>query len=147
MKVKLICEKSKYNILKEELARKGIEVVEDSKYLFIDTSSDNNQIKIVSKGEIIILNTLDIVAVESFDHDIFIYLIKDEIITRTPLKEIKLLLNDRFIQISQSVIINKNCVKKIKSAFNYRFIVYMSNGKDFTVTKSYYYKFIEEMEL
>ena len=113
MKVKLICEKSKYNILKEELARKGLEVVEDSKYLFIDTSSDNNQIKIVSKGEIIILNTLDIVAVESFDHDIFIYLIKDEIITRTPLKEIKLLLNDRFIQISQSVIINKNCVKKI----------------------------------
>ena len=147
MRIKIVCEKDKYNILKHELEAKGIEVVDDSNLVLIDISSNNNQIKIQTKGDIVIIDAMDNVAVESFDHDIYIYLNEEEIITRTPLKEIKGLLNDSFMQISQSVIINKSCVKRIRNGFNCRFILLMKNGKEFVVTKSYYYKFIEEFNL
>lgn len=147
MKIKLICEKTKYESLKLELESKGIEVVEESELVLIDNSSTNNQIRINSKGEIVLLDSTSIIAVESFDHDIHIYLLDEELVTRTPLKEVKKLLTDSFIQISQSVIVNKHSIKKIKNGFNYRFIVFMNNGKQFTVTKSYYYKFIEELDL
>ena len=147
MKVKIICDKNKYESLKLELQSKGIEVVEESDLVLMDTSSTNNQIRINTKGEIVLVDSLSIIALESFDHDIHIYLSNEEIITRTPLKEMKKLLNDSFIQISQSVIINKHSIKRIKNGFNYRFIVFMENGKEFIVTKSYYYKFIEELNL
>jgi DNA-binding LytR/AlgR family response regulator len=147
MKVKIICEKSKYEHLKHELQSKGIEVVEDSELILIDTSSNNNQIRINSKGEIVLIDPSSIIALESFDHDIYIYLLEEEIVTKTPLKEVKKLLNDSFIQISQSVIINKHCIKRIKNVFKCRFIVIMKNNKEFVVTKTYYYKFIEELNL
>ena len=147
MKIKVICEKAKYESLKLELLSKGIEVVEDSNLVLIDISSNNNQIRINCKGEIVIIDSASIIAIESFDHDIYIYSINEEIVTRTPLKEIRKMLNDSFIQISQSVIINRNFIKKIRNGFNYRFIVFMNNGKEFVVTKTYYYKFIEELGL
>ena len=147
MKIKIVCEKSKYDKLKEEFESKGISVVDDSNFVLFDLSSDNNQIRVQSKNETVMLDISDIVAVESFNHDIYIYSINEEIVTRTPLKEIRKMLNDSFIQISQSVIINRNFIKKIRNGFNYRFIVFMNNGKEFVVTKTYYYKFIEELGL
>lgn len=147
MKVKIVCEKDKYEKIKNELETKGIEVVEESNLVLIDLDSHNNQIRIQTKNEIEIVNSMDIVAIESFDHDIYVYVKNKEIVTRTPLKEIKKLLDDSFIQINQSVIVNKKCITKIKNAFNYRFIVFMSNGKEFTVTKTYYYKFMEEFNI
>lgn len=147
LKVKIICDKNKYESLKMELSSKGIEVVEESNLVLIDTSSENNQIRINSKGEIVLIDSASIIAVESFDHDIHIYLSNEEIVTRTPLKEVGKLLNDSFVQISQSVIINKHYIKRIKNGFSYRFIVFMKNGKEFIVTKTYYYKFIEELNL
>lgn len=147
MKVKIVCEKDKYEKLKIELEAKGIEVVEESNLVLMDLESHNNRIRIQTKTDIEIVNALDIVAIESFDHDIFVYVKDKELVTRTPLREMKKMLDDSFIQINQSVIINKKCIKKIKNAFNYRFIVFMSNGKEFTVTKTYYYKFIEDLNL
>ena len=147
MKIKIVCEKSKYDKLKEEFESKGISVVDDSNFVLFDLSSENNQIRVQSKNETVMLDISDIVAVESFNHDIYIYSINEEIVTRTPLKEIRKMLNDSFIQISQSVIINRNFIKKIRNGFNYRFIVFMNNGKEFVVTKTYYYKFIEELGL
>ena len=38
-------------------------------------------------------------------------------------------------------------IKRIKNGFNYRFIVTMKNDKEFIVTKTYYYEFIEELNL
>ena len=147
MKVKIICEKTKYEDLKKELQSKGIDVVEDSELVLIDMSCNNNQIRINSKGEIVLLEPKSIIALESFDHDIYIYLSEEEVVTKTPFKEVKSLLNDSFIQISKSVIINKHYIKRIKNGFNYRFIVTMKNDKEFIVTKTYYYEFIEELNL
>lgn len=147
MKVKIVCGKDKYEKLKNELELRGIDVVEESSLVLMDLESENNQIRIQTKTNIEIVSVMDIVAIESFDHYIYVYVNDKELITRTPLRQMKSSLDDKFIQINQSVIINKKCITKIKNAFNYRFIVFMSNGKEFTVTKTYYYKFIEDLNL
>ena len=148
MKIKLVCDESKYTTIKEKLISSGYEVCdEDAEWILKEIYIKDDEIKIKISDGYKILKLDDIVAVESFDHTIYIYDFDSEYKVRKPLKEIEYELSSNFIRISKSVIINKKKINHISTFTGQKFRVMMINHKKFIVTKSYYHNFIKEMEL
>ena len=146
MRIKLKCDKDKYDSIKSKLNSLGLCVCDDAEWLLTEIKTNDN-ITIKTLNGYKILKLEDIIAIESFDHIIYIYDCNNEYKVRKSLKDIEDELSNIFIRISKSVIVNKKAITHISTFTGQKFNVTMVNHKKFIVTKSYYKSFIEEMDL
>ena len=114
---------------------------------YILAEKTDERISFSAEGEMIWLFPADIFAVESFGHDIYICTERETYVTHTPVCEMeKVLSGHDFLRVSQSVIVNLRHVLKRSAYLAGRCFITLENGKEVTVTRTYYKKSKEEMK-
>lgn len=131
----------------KELLRSGqIEFSENADIIL--SCNEEKRIKIKNTDGIRFIQLKQIVLIESFDHEIYIVLDnKEEVMIRTPLKFVLEDLDESFMQINKSTIINLKKITYINASLWQRYFVTLTNNKKYTVTRTYYYKFKEKMDI
>lgn len=141
MKIKLICDQSKYEDYQKLLTSKGFEIDDNATIVFEDLNRQDHFIGKIDNN----LSSIkydDILYIESFGHNVYAvtndgrYQIKERLYEAFEKVE-----KDNFIKISMSVIVNFKHIKKIKATYNRKFHLTMTNGDQVDVTRSYYRDF------
>jgi two-component system response regulator LytT len=144
MKIKVICKDEKKKEYKNALLNNDIEF-NDDEYDLVLVDPNYKKTEILGKNtsnEYVILQSRDIVFVESFGHEISAHTLKGEYSIKEKLYEIEGLFEHLgFIRIHRSYVINKMFIKTIKPTFNTKFIITMKNDRVLEVSRSYYYIF------
>lgn len=145
MKIKLICDQSKYEEYEKLLTSKGFEIDDDATTVFEDLNrldhfiGKNDNVHLAIKYD-------DIFYIESYGHNVYIvtkdgrYQIKERLYEAFEKVE-----KDNFIKISISVIVNTKHIKKIKATYNRKFHLTMTSGDIVDVTRSFYNDFKRKM--
>lgn len=144
MKIKIICKEDKIKEYKNQLLNSDIEFDNDE-YDLVLVDPDYKKTEILGKNnqnEYVILQSKDIIFVESFGHEIVAHTIKGEYFIKEKLYEVVGLFEHLgFIRIHRSYVINKGFIKTIKPTFNSKFIITLKNDKVLEVSRSFYYIF------
>jgi two-component system response regulator LytT len=141
MKIRLICDQSKYQEYVALLEEKGFEIDDSSKIVFEDlnrydyfTGKMNNEIFNLSYDEISYI--------ESYGHEVYAVTVKGRFLIRERLFEaFDKVEKYNFLRISISVIINKKHISSISATLNRKFHIRMDNGDIVDVTRTFYNDF------
>lgn len=118
----------------------------DGAFVLIEDTEAEAVLTFSADGEEVTLPVTDVLEVESFGHDIYVYTERQTYITHTPLCEMeKRLPKEQFMRVSQSVIVRLSAVVKRTPNLSGRCFVTLTGGRQVTVTRSYYKKFKEVM--
>lgn len=142
MKVNLICKSENRERLAEMLAQGGFELSDDAPMTLYENDSIMRTLVAKSGSDTVFLDVKNVVMLESFGHDIYVYDDSRVLRIRERIYMLEdMLPPDMFIRISQSVIINRSKIKRIVATIGMRFILVMANDKEVTVTRSYNKRF------
>lgn len=98
----------------------------------------DNKLTGVKNGRTYILNSAEILYIDTVDKKTFLYGSRDVYETSLKLYELEELLSvNDFFRAGKSIIINFNKIKSLKSDIDGRFIVMMENGEKLIVSKQY----------
>lgn len=149
MKVKLICDKDKREQIEDMLIKGGFEISEQGEYQFIEKGfAISSLVGLDEDKSQCIVELTDILYIDSFGRDIIIHTIEGVLKINDTLENLERQLPQTdFLRISKSTIIRRFAIKKISPSFQMRFKLIMKNGDAVYVTRSYYYDFINFMDL
>ncbi|MDD4000233.1 MAG: LytTR family DNA-binding domain-containing protein, partial [Bacilli bacterium] len=122
----------------------GFKVVQDASLVFKE--SDFQQSFFVAKkdDQYEIINHEEVVFIESFGRDVYLYTSKDTYQIKQKLYEIEGEYADYgFIRINKSQIVNKNYILKIKPLFNSRIKIILKNNQALEISRNYVDNFKE----
>lgn len=143
MKVKLLCDREKFDNYKKKLEN-GVTISQDDFDLIV-IDPGYHKTEIIGKtenDEYVILKYSDIIFVESFGHEIIAHTLNGKRVVKEKLYEIEGMFEDKgFLRVNKSFVINKQFIKTIKPTFNTKFILKMKNNSIIEVTRNYYYTF------
>jgi DNA-binding LytR/AlgR family response regulator len=149
MKVKIYCQTNKRDTIEAMLRNGGFEISEQGEYEFIETNFYfQTLIGIDNEKNHCFIALSDILYIDSSGRDIVIHTEEGIFRINETLENLerKLPPND-FSRISKSTIIRRTAIKKISPSFQMRLKVTMKNNDSVYVTRTYYYNFINFMNL
>lgn len=142
MKIKLICQKENYDKYKLMLEKSGFEISTDASLTFKEDDYIQETFIGYLNGSYEIIHFRNILFIESFGHDIVLHTADNTYQIKEKLYEIEGMLHEKgFIRINKSTIVNKFGIKELNPTFNSRIILYMKNGSELIVTRSYNQQF------
>lgn len=98
--------------------------------------------------KIFIIKYLDIVYIEGFSKEAFIYTIDKEYKSKYKLYELeKLLMSHSFIRVSKSIIINIQYIEYMIPEVNMRYALYMKNNITILLSRNYLQAFKERLKI
>lgn len=88
--------------------------------------------------DIVLLPINEIVSIESYDKDNYVYTKDNKFLIRDTLESLASKLGNNYIRISKSTIIERNSIKKIGPSFQMKYKLLLINGRVVFVTRNYY---------
>lgn len=146
MEIKIICRKENYDKYCKMLEIAGFTIKEDANLVFRET--DYQPSFFVGKIDNVyqMINHEDVVFIESYGRDVFLYTKKDTYQIKQKLYEIQGEYSEfGFIRINKSQIVNKAYIEKIKPLFNSRIKIILSTKQVFEISRSYVEQFKESI--
>lgn len=144
MKVKIIAKKDKIKQLEASLIKGGFEIADEAPFTLIEENITVDTIIGKKDGSYFYISTKDIIFFESFGHEIYVETKDNRYRVKEKLYELEEILdNSLFFRINQSMIINKKAIKRITPSIGTKFKLSMINSITLEVTRNYYYKFKE----
>lgn len=148
MKVKIIAKKHNIKKLEDYLIRGGFEISDDATFTLIEENITLDSIIGRKEGSYFYIYTVDIIFFESFGHEIYVETKDNRYRVKEKLYELEEILNKKdFFRINQSMIVNKKSIKKITPSIGTKFKLTMINNTVLEVTRNYYYKFKEFLNI
>lgn len=140
MKIKLLLNNDKYDLISKQLSSLGIEIDDDAEFILMERNSFISHLSLKDNdGHKINIHIDDIIFIESYSHDIDVHTVDGCYKSTERLYQLCNILDpQKFLRISNSVIIARNHVKKIRPALSMKFVLTMSDGTLVDVTRSYY---------
>jgi len=138
MEIKIICRKENYDKYSKLLEKAGFKVVQEASLVLRETDFIQSFFvgKIDDRFEII--NYEDVVFIESFGRDIFLYTSDSTYQIKQKLYEIEGEYAEYgFIRINKSQIVNKTYILKIKPLLNSRIKIILKTNQSLEVTRNY----------
>ena len=118
----------------------------EGNYLLLEVRA--KKLAVTVAGEVVYIDFKDVYYVESFGHDIYVHTRDATYVTRTTLTETERLLPiGQFCRVSQSVIVNLGAVARRSAYLAGRCFLTLKNGKQVTITRSYFAQFKGAMQL
>ena len=149
MKVKVHCQADKKDKITTMLQNGGFEISEQGEYEFIETNFYfSHLVGIDNEKNQCFIELSDILYIDSSGRDIIIHTHEGAFRINATLENLerKLPPND-FSRISKSTIVRRDAIKKISPSFQMRFKLTLKNNDTVYVTRSYYYNFINFINL
>lgn len=149
MKVKIYCQADKKDKIKTMLQNGGFEISEQGEYEFIETDFYfQTLIDIDNEKNQCFIELSDVLYIDSSGRDTIIHTEYGLFRINETLEKLerKLPPND-FSRISKSTIIRRTAIKKISPSFQMRFKLTVKNSDNVYVTRSYYYNFVNFINL
>ena len=143
MKIKIKCDDIS---IKTDIKKNNYSFVEEG-YDYIISKKSNETIYGYSDKSIIPIKINGIMYFESYGNDVFAVTQLKRIKIKDKLYELERLYLFGFFRINKSTIMNRNHIKKIIPTINMKFYIHMMNNDKLDVTRSYYHRFKEEMNL
>lgn len=114
---------------------------------FILSEAREERLAFTSDGDSVFIDAEEILEVESFGHDIYVYTAAETHVVHTPMHEMEAMLpKPRFLRISRSTIVNLGAIIRRGPYLAGRCFLRLSNGKEVAVTRTYYLSFKEAMK-
>jgi len=149
MKVKIYCREDKKDKIKAMLQKGGFEISDQGEYEFIETDFYFQTLMGVdSEKNQCLIDLSDVLYIDSSGRDTIIHTQDGLFRINETLENLerKLPPND-FSRISKSTIIQRTAIKKISPSFQMRFKLTVKNSDNVYVTRSYYYSFVNFINL
>ena len=146
MKVKLTVSEERYEEIKAELEKHGIQIDDNADVVLSERDKFVNSIyvKEIHSNERVVLPVSNIVYIETFGHTVEVHTQDQTYQAFDRLYQINDMLDpNMFLRISNSVVIKSDKIKRITPTLSMKFILTMENDRKVDVTRSYYYIFKE----
>ena len=148
MKVKIISKIENVKKLEDYLIKGGFEISDDAPFTLIEENITIDNIIGRKDGSYYYISTIDVIFFESFGHEIYVETKDDRYRVKEKLYELEEILDKKdFFRINHSTIINKRSIKKITPSIGTKFRLTMVNNTILDVTRNYYYKFKEFLNI
>lgn len=143
MKIRISVSAENYDLVKEYLARHGVEISEDAEYVISESSRFPEFLNVRDeKKERLRLSVDEVIYVEAFGKEIEIHAQQGTFYALDRMYQLEELLDpQKFLRVSKSVIISKKHVKKIRASLSMKYVLTLSDGTLVDVTRSYYSDF------
>ena len=149
MKVRIKCKAEKRDEITAMLVSGGFEVTEDGDYILYENNYALNYLVGKAKddsGDLVMVKFSEVFYIESYGHEITMVTDRGPFNIKDKLYQLENELPPQtFLRVSQSVIVNRNNIKKISPGIGMHYFLTMKNGIKVDVTRSYYYKFKQEV--
>lgn len=146
MKIKLLCRKEIREQLIKELQEGNVSIDEDADFVLYEVNHNAQFLLVKDQEDFVRLAIKDIVYIESISQEIWIHTLDKVYQGRDTMYQLEADLYDKgFLRIHKSYIVNTKDISKIRSSLNMKFILTLTNGDQIEVSRSYYYRFKEEM--
>ena len=146
MKIRLLCHKEKEQQYMEELRQGNVEFAEVADLLLMEPHFHLDELKVRDARGVHLLKRAQIRYLESMDNQVYVhakdgvYAIKD-----TMYHLVALLYPAGFLRVHKSFIVNRACIRSIHASLNMKFTLVLDNDEKLEVSRSYYYRFKEEI--
>lgn len=150
MKVKLICDDSSKEEIKQELENKGIELSDDAQFILYQKNYSSNPYLPAqdAKGNISLIKYADVMYFEAVDKTTYGETLSGQYIIKEKLYELEERLDiHHFVRVSKSYIVNIDAIDKIIPWIGSKYILEMKNSEQIDVTRSYYQSFKKRLGL
>ena len=143
MKIRINVSEENYNLVKDYLARHGVEISEDAEYVITESSKFPEFLTVRDeKKERMRLSVDEVIYIEAFGKDIEIHTERGNYYSTDRMYQLENNLDPQeFLRVSKSVIISKKHVKKIRASLSMKYVLTLTNGTLVDVTRSYYSEF------
>ena len=139
MKLKLLCRKEMKEQLLDDLQKGQVTVCEDADYVLYEANYDYRYLLVRDHEEYMRLAVEDIIYIESISMD-GRYRVKET------MYQLEANLYEKgFLRVHKAFIVNKKDIRRIRSSLNSKFTLILTNEDQIEVSRSYYYRFKEEM--
>ena len=144
MKVRLSVSRERYEELRAELEKRGIEVDPDAPLVLSESGGFADRLMAKDGEARVLLPVEEITGAESFGREVLIYARRRSFRALEPLYKVQAQLDpEKFLRVSHSALVAAAHVVKIKPSFSMKFRLTLSDGREVDVTRSYYYGFRE----
>lgn len=146
MKVKLLCRKEIREQILRDLRDGNISIDEDADFVLYEANHNQQFLLVKDQEDYIRLTIKNIIYIESISQEIWIHT-NDKIYQgRDTMYQLEANLYDKgFLRVHKSYIVNTKDISRIRSSLNMKFTLTLTNGDEIEVSRSYYYRFKEEM--
>lgn len=146
MKLKLLCRKEMKEQLLDDLQKGHVTVCEDADFVLYEANHDYRYLLVKDEEEYMRLAVEDIIYIESISQGIWIHTAEGRFRARETMYQLEANLYEKgFLRIHKSFIVNIKDIRRIRSSLNSKFTLTLTNGDQIEVSRSYYYRFKEEM--
>ena len=147
MKIKLMLSKSEKEQFMSDFEKGKIEFGEDGNYLLIQKHTLRDSLILENKeGEKINVAFDEIYFFESNYQSILAHTKEGTCYVKEKMHVLEAMLYEyRFLRIHHSYIVNLKKIKRIRPSLNMKFVLFLEDGSSISVSRTYYYRFKEEM--
>lgn len=146
MKIKLLCRKEMRQKIIEAIQNQDIQFDDDGEFVLYEVNHQLNYLMVKDASEYIRIAVTDIIYIESVSQEILVHTRYGLYKSKDTMAQLEAHLYEKgFLRIHKAFIVNTADIKRIKTSLNSKFTLLLSNGDQVEVSRSYYYRFKEEM--
>lgn len=146
MKIKLLCRKEMREQIITAIQKQDIQFADDGEFVLYEVNHQANYLLVKDQDDYIRLAVEDIIYIESVSQEIIVHTMDSIYKSKETMVQLEANLYEKgFLRIHKAFIVNTRDIKKIKASLNSKFTLILRNGDQVEVSRSYYYRFKEEM--
>ena len=146
MKIRLLCRKEMINEVVDSIQTGKIEFDNDANFVLYEINHEYDYILVKDQNEYIRLAVEEIIYIESVGKGIIVHTKNHQYNTKDTMYQLEAnLYNKGFLRIHKAYIVNKKAIKRIRTGLYMKFTLVLQNNVEIEVSRSYYYRFKEEM--
>ena len=146
MKIRLLCRREKERQYMEELRRGDVEFADPADLLLMEPEFHLDVLKVRDARGMHLVKIDEIRYVESLDNQIYVHAKSGVFTMKDTLYHLEAVLYPAgFLRVHKSFIVSRAHIRSIHASLNMTFTLVLDNGEKLEVSRSYYYRFKEEM--
>ena len=146
MKIRLLCRREKERQYMEELRRGDVEFADPADLLLMEPEFHLDVLKVRDARGMHLVKIDEIRYVESLDNQIYVHAKSGIFTMKDTLYHLEAVLYPAgFLRVHKSFIVSRAHIRSIHASLNMKFTLVLDNGEKLEVSRSYYYRFKEEI--
>ena len=146
MKIRLLCRREKERQYMEELRRGDVVFADPADLLLMEPEFHLDVLKVRDARGMHLVKIDEIRYVESLDNQIYVHAKSGVFTMKDTLYHLEAVLYPAgFLRVHKSFIVSRAHIRSIHASLNMKFTLVLDNGEKLEVSRSYYYRFKEEI--
>ena len=146
MKIRLLCRREKERQYMEELRRGDVKFADPADLLLMEPEFHLDVLKVRDARGMHLVKIDEIRYVESLDNQIYVHAKSGVFTMKDTLYHLEAVLYPAgFLRVHKSFIVSRAHIRSIHASLNMKFTLVLDNGEKLEVSRSYYYRFKEEI--